>query len=63
MRHVVLFDFPSTPLDYLHRVGRTARAGASGRVTSFVTKHDAVLAKAIEVSSASQPVRRHSLRT
>jgi superfamily II DNA/RNA helicase len=30
--HVVNFDFPKTPVDYLHRTGRTARAGSSGKV-------------------------------
>lgn len=28
--HVVNFDFPLNPVDYLHRTGRTARAGATG---------------------------------
>ena len=28
--HVVNFDFPLNPIDYLHRTGRTARAGATG---------------------------------
>lgn len=49
--HVVLFDFPGSAVDYLHRAGRTARAGAKGRVTSFVTKKDTRLAKAIEKAS------------
>jgi superfamily II DNA/RNA helicase len=35
---IVLYDFPTTTIDYLHRVGRTARFGASGRVVSLVTK-------------------------
>ena len=29
--HIINFDFPRNPVDYLHRTGRTARAGASGR--------------------------------
>lgn len=45
--HVVNFDFPSNPVDYLHRTGRTARAGAKGRVTSLVAKRDRVLADRI----------------
>eukprot|EP00586_Coscinodiscus_wailesii_P019450 CAMPEP_0172500588 /NCGR_PEP_ID=MMETSP1066-20121228/140448_1 /TAXON_ID=671091 /ORGANISM="Coscinodiscus wailesii, Strain CCMP2513" /LENGTH=536 /DNA_ID=CAMNT_0013274903 /DNA_START=194 /DNA_END=1801 /DNA_ORIENTATION=- len=37
--HVVMFDFPLNPIDYLHRAGRTARAsssGGEGRVTALV---------------------------
>ncbi len=33
--HVVNFDLPSTPETYVHRIGRTARAGASGVAVSF----------------------------
>ncbi len=50
--HVVNFDFPLNPMDYIHRTGRTARAGASGRITSIVAKRDAVLAARIEAALA-----------
>lgn len=50
--HIILFDFPVNPVDYLHRVGRTARAGHVGRVTALVTKRDQDLATAIKVSSS-----------
>ncbi len=33
--HIVNFDIPSTPEDYVHRIGRTARAGASGKAITF----------------------------
>eukprot|EP00752_Nemacystus_decipiens_P008081 g7222.t1 len=46
--HVIMFDFPLNPIDYLHRSGRTARMGAKGRVTSLLAKRDLVLAAAIE---------------
>jgi len=49
VEHVILFDFPLSPLDYLHRIGRTARAGKPGRATSLVTKRDRILAAAIQV--------------
>ncbi len=38
--HVINFDLPQNPEDYLHRVGRTGRAGASGEALSFVTPED-----------------------
>ncbi len=37
IEHVINYDFPGCPEDYIHRVGRTARLEASGRATSFVT--------------------------
>lgn len=46
--HVIMFDFPSNSIDYLHRTGRTARMGAKGKVTSLVTKKDDILATRIE---------------
>ena len=39
--HVFNYDTPWHPDDYVHRVGRTGRAGASGRAFTFVTKGDA----------------------
>lgn len=46
--HVVNFDFPYNPVDYIHRTGRTARAGQKGRVSSLVAKGDQVLASRID---------------
>ncbi|KAL4651690.1 hypothetical protein ACB092_01G179300 [Castanea dentata] len=46
--HVIMFDFPSNSIDYLHRTGRTARMGAKGKVTSLVTRKDLILATRIE---------------
>ena len=37
---VLNFELPVSPKDYVHRVGRTARAGASGRSIAFVTQYD-----------------------
>lgn len=34
---VINYDLPSTPGDYVHRIGRTGRAGMSGRAISFAT--------------------------
>ena len=37
---VINFDIPGNGKDYVHRVGRTARAGKSGRSIAFVTQYD-----------------------
>ena len=47
VEHVVLFDFPTSAVDYLYRVGRTGRACDKERLTRFVTKKDVGLARAI----------------
>jgi len=37
---VINYDFPSQLEDYVHRVGRTGRAGAKGRAVTFFTAED-----------------------
>ncbi|XP_045819541.1 DEAD-box ATP-dependent RNA helicase 10-like [Trifolium pratense] len=37
---VINYDIPSNPKDYIHRVGRTARAGRSGVAISLVNQHE-----------------------
>jgi ATP-dependent RNA helicase RhlE len=46
--HVVNFDLPHVPEDYVHRVGRTARAAASGRASSFSSPEERDQLAAIE---------------
>jgi ATP-dependent RNA helicase RhlE len=36
--HVVNYDLPQAPEDFIHRVGRTGRAGATGTATTFATR-------------------------
>ncbi len=38
--HVINYDLPRNPEDYIHRVGRTARAGAEGASLCFLTQED-----------------------
>ena len=46
--HVVNFDLPNVSEDYVHRIGRTGRAGASGEAVSLVSHEDRPLLGAIE---------------
>lgn len=46
--HVIQADFASSAIDFLHRVGRTARAGKSGKVTSLYNEDNAMLVGAIK---------------
>ncbi|KAF5555062.1 ATP-dependent RNA helicase DBP8 [Fusarium mexicanum] len=45
---VINYDLPRDPDDYIHRVGRTARAGRKGEAVSFVGQRDVELALTIE---------------
>lgn len=45
---VVNYDVPRDPDDYIHRVGRTARAGKSGEAITLVTERDIALVESIE---------------
>ena len=47
--HVINYDLPSVPQDYVHRIGRTARAGASGHAISFLAAEQANEFREIEV--------------
>lgn len=45
---VINFDIPTHSKDYIHRVGRTARAGRSGKSITLVTQYDVELVQRIE---------------
>jgi ATP-dependent RNA helicase RhlE len=46
--HVVNYELPNVPEDYVHRIGRTGRAGATGEAMSLVMKDELPLLKDIE---------------
>jgi ATP-dependent RNA helicase RhlE len=46
--HVVNFDLPNVPEDYVHRIGRTGRAGATGEAISLVSREEQPLLRDIE---------------
>lgn len=51
---VINYDIPRDPDDYIHRVGRTARAGRKGDAVTFVGQRDVQLVQAIEARVGRQ---------
>jgi len=47
IEHVINYDLPQCPEDYIHRIGRTARAGAQGAAVNLLTPADGAKWKAI----------------
>jgi ATP-dependent RNA helicase DeaD len=48
IEHVVNYDLPQAPEDYIHRIGRTGRAGADGSAVSFICPEDLIKWRAIQ---------------
>ena len=69
LEHVINYDLPQCAEDYVHRIGRTARAGATGSALSFITPGDRAKWNAIErllnpgSKSGSKPKRSPRKRT
>ena len=60
--HVINYDLPHVPESYVHRIGRTARAGAEGSTIAFCTPEDRGLLRDIEKTIRQQvPVVEHAL--
>ena len=56
--HVINFDVPQHPEDYIHRIGRTGRAGASGDAITFVGREEQQYLTRIEKYTGTQyPVK------
>jgi ATP-dependent RNA helicase DeaD len=53
--HVINYDVPTDPESYVHRIGRTGRAGRKGEAILFITPRERGLLRAIE-RSTRQPV-------
>jgi ATP-dependent RNA helicase RhlE len=57
VRHVYNYDLPNVPESYVHRIGRTARAGAAGRAIAFCAPAEIEELRAIErLTKAAIPV-------
>lgn len=52
--HVINFDLPRSPKDYIHRIGRTGRAGATGEAISLITPEDEHHFKVIQKKMGKQ---------
>lgn len=48
IKHVINFNLPQEPENYVHRIGRTGRAGAEGTAISFIGEEDAYELSALE---------------
>jgi ATP-dependent RNA helicase RhlE len=60
--HVINYDLPNSPEDYVHRIGRTARIEATGRASSFVTPEEKGQLHAIEQLLGTRvPLGKHQL--
>jgi ATP-dependent RNA helicase RhlE len=57
--HVVNYDVPLDPEDYVHRIGRTGRAGATGVAVTFVTAGDLGHLKSLEHHLGRELPREH----
>jgi ATP-dependent RNA helicase RhlE len=60
LSHVVNFDVPNLPEDYIHRVGRTARAGATGEAFTFASREEQDELRSIE-RRVGKPIPRRRL--
>jgi superfamily II DNA/RNA helicase len=62
---VVNFDLPRAPADYIHRIGRTARAGKSGTAISFIghedKEHFALIEKRCEIELKFEQIEGYEL--
>jgi ATP-dependent RNA helicase DeaD len=52
--HIINYDLPEDPENYVHRIGRTGRMGADGRAIAFVTPEQGKQLTAIEIFMNSQ---------
>ncbi|MFK0401282.1 DEAD/DEAH box helicase [Microbacterium sp. NPDC090225] len=55
--HVINFDIPTDTESYVHRIGRTGRAGRTGDAISFITPRERYLLKHIEKATRQEPTQ------
>jgi len=57
--HVYNYDVPSTPKDYIHRIGRTARAGEQGEAVTLLTERDHDNFRRVQSNEELKIIRAH----
>ncbi|ROL50829.1 putative ATP-dependent RNA helicase DDX52 [Anabarilius grahami] len=61
---VINYDFPTSAVEYIHRIGRTGRAGHKGKAITFFTEDDKPLLRSkLKHQLAKHPPRRSTIRT
>ncbi len=60
IKHVVNFDVPEDPRDYVHRVGRTARADETGDAITLMSPHEWLMVRDIE-KLTGEPIERRAV--
>lgn len=66
IEHVINYDLPQNPEDYIHRIGRTARAGADGEAINFISPADSgkwrAISRLLNPNAPEEPAERRGAR-